>query len=189
MEIEQTGLPGLVLLKPRAFKDHRGYFFEKYNQQTFNKLLGRQVHFVQDNQSLSAKGVLRGLHYQIDPMAQAKLVSVLNGRVIDIVVDLRKGSPTFGQHYAVELNDQENNQLFVPRGFAHGFVALEENTRLFYKCDNFYDKDLERGIAWNDPALGFDWQLPPNQLIISEKDQQHPVLANADFNFSFQESL
>lgn len=180
MIAKETKLKGCFILEPSIFEDERGYFFESYNQKRFNELIGDEVDFVQDNQSFSTKGVIRALHYQIEEHAQAKLVRVMQGRVLDVAVDLRAESPTFMQHVAVELSDENKKQLFIPRGFAHGFVVLSETARFFYKCDNFYNKAAEGGIIFNDPALDIDWKLPMDQLVVSEKDRLLPSFENAD---------
>jgi len=174
MKITETLLKDCYILEPAVFGDSRGYFFESFNARTFNKLTGTQTVFVQDNQSYSTKGVLRGLHAQAGENAQAKLVRVVQGAVLDVAVDARLESPTFGQHVAVELSAENNRQLFVPRGFLHGFVVLSETATFFYKCDNFYNKESEFGVKFDDPALGIDWRLPHNELLISDKDQVLP---------------
>ncbi len=178
MKVEQTPLADCYIIHDTVFKDNRGYFFESFNQQTFAKLTGLDVHFVQDNQSSSTKGVLRGLHFQKGDAAQAKLVRVLEGSVLDIAVDLRKESPTYGQHFAIELTGTSNTQLFIPRGFAHGFIVLSDTAVFFYKCDNFYNKAAEGGLMYNDPQIGIDWRLPENELILSDKDLVNPLLKN-----------
>ncbi|QFZ54439.1 dTDP-4-dehydrorhamnose 3,5-epimerase [Oceanihabitans sp. IOP_32] len=179
MIVKETKLQDCYILEPTVYADERGYFFESYNQKVFNKLLGANVNFVQDNESFSSKGVLRGLHYQTGAHAQAKLVRVLNGRVLDVAVDLRKESQTFGQHVAVELSEQNKKQLFVPRGFAHGFVVLSDTALFSYKCDNFYNKEAEAGIIFNDKYLDIDWQLNEEDFIVSEKDLVLPKFENA----------
>lgn len=179
MIVKETKLQDCYILEPTVYADERGYFFESYNQKVFNKLLGTNVNFVQDNESFSSKGVLRGLHYQTGAHAQAKLVRVLNGRVLDVAVDLRKESQTFGQHVAVELSEQNKKQLFVPRGFAHGFVVLSGTALFSYKCDNFYNKEAEAGIIFNDKYLDIDWQLNEEDFIVSEKDLVLPKFENA----------
>jgi len=176
MKVEQTPLKDCYIIHNTVFKDNRGYFFESFNQQKFTELTGLDVHFVQDNQSASTKGVLRGLHFQKGDAAQAKLVRVLQGSVLDVAVDLRKNSPTYGQHFTIELTDTSNTQLFVPRGFAHGFVVLSDTAVFFYKCDNFYNKAAEGGLMYNDPQLNIDWRLPKSELILSEKDLANPLL-------------
>ncbi|MCO4820732.1 MAG: dTDP-4-dehydrorhamnose 3,5-epimerase [Flavobacteriaceae bacterium] len=174
----ETLLEGCFILEPKVFEDKRGYFFECFNQISLNRTLGYQVSFVQDNESFSTKGVLRGLHYQTGEFAQAKLVRVVQGTVLDVAVDLRIGSPTYGQHIAVELSGINKKQLFVPRGFAHGFIVLSDTVTLSYKCDNFYNKDSESGIIYNDPALNIDWKLPESDFIVSEKDLILPKLGD-----------
>lgn len=174
MELIKTPLQDCFLLKPRVFKDNRGLFYETYNQVDFEKATGLQIDFVQDNQSTSSYGVLRGLHFQKGKMSQAKLVRVALGKVLDVVVDLRKDSETYGKSYSVILDDKENLQLFVPRGFAHGFITLSEKSIFSYKCDNFYDHASEGGIIYNDATLQLDWHLPKEDFIISEKDLQLP---------------
>ncbi len=170
MQATETKLKGCFILEPKKFGDSRGYFFESFNEQKFNDVTQAQTRFVQDNQSYSTKGVLRGLHAQAEEFAQAKLVRVLEGTVLDVAVDARPDSETFGQHVAVELSAENNLQLFVPRGFLHGFVVLSDTATFFYKCDNFYHKDAEQGIRFDDPALGIEWILPHDQLLISDKD-------------------
>lgn len=179
MTVISTGLDGCFIIEPKVFTDGRGYFMESFNEDTFEKHTGHKVHFVQDNQSKSTKGVLRGLHYQTGDHAQAKLVRVLEGEVLDVVVDIRPESETYGKHLAVALSAENNRQLFVPRGFAHGFVVVSDTATFFYKCDNFYNKESEGGIAFNDPALGIDWKLEHETLIISDKDQVLPNLQNS----------
>ncbi|WP_347923217.1 dTDP-4-dehydrorhamnose 3,5-epimerase [Pontimicrobium sp. SW4] len=174
MIAKETKLKGCYILEPKVFEDKRGYFLESYNKNVFNEALDLEVEFVQDNESFSSKGVLRGLHYQVGKFAQAKLVRVIKGCVLDIAVDLTENSNTFGQHVAIELSEENKKQLFVPRGFAHGFVVLSETAIFSYKCDNFYNKESERGIIFSDHILNIDWKLPKNQLIISEKDINLP---------------
>lgn len=173
---KETKLKGCFIIEPKVFEDSRGYFFESFNREKFNELVGLDVNFVQDNESYSTKGVLRGLHYQTGDFAQAKLVRVIKGKVLDVVVDIRKDSSTYGQHIAVELSEENKRQFFVPRGFAHGFIVLSDTAIFSYKCDNFYNKASERGIIYNDPELNIDWQLPENELIISKKDLVLPKL-------------
>jgi dTDP-4-dehydrorhamnose 3,5-epimerase len=174
-----TSLAGCFIIEPKIFHDDRGYFMESFNEKTFSEKTGIQVHFVQDNQSYSSRGVLRGLHYQTGAHAQAKLVRVLSGEVLDVAVDIRPDSPTYGQYVSVVLTAENQRQLFVPRGFAHGFLVLSETATFFYKCDNFYNKESEDGIAFDDPVIGIDWILPKQDLILSEKDKTQPSLANA----------
>jgi dTDP-4-dehydrorhamnose 3,5-epimerase len=178
MEAFETKI-GCLVLQPKVIQDERGYFMESFNERTFAEKTGHEVHFVQDNQSFSGKGVLRGLHYQTGEHAQAKLVRVLKGEVLDVAVDIRPGSKTFGQYDAVLLSGENQKQFFVPRGFAHGFLVLSDTAVFFYKCDNFYNKESEGGIIYNDPAIGVDWQFPTADLIISEKDKQLPLLKDA----------
>lgn len=172
MEIIKTHLQDCFIIKPTVFEDNRGYFFESFNEQKFNELTGTQTHFVQDNQAKSNRGILRGLHFQKGDYAQAKLVRVLQGKVLDVVVDIRENSPTYMQHLAIELSAENNLQLFVPRGFAHGYSVLEDDTIFFYKCDNFYNKESEGGMYYADPKLNINWQLPENEIVLSEKDKQ-----------------
>ncbi len=179
LKIIETKLKGCFVLEPTIFLDARGYFMESFNENTFEKGTGNRVHFVQDNQSYSSKGVLRGLHYQTGEHAQAKLVRILQGEVLDVAVDIRPESETFGQHVAVLLSAENQKQLFVPRGFAHGFVVLSETATFFYKCDNFYNKESEGGIIFNDATINIDWQLPESELLISEKDSVLPQLKEA----------
>ena len=179
MEIQQTILKDCFIVKPRVFADDRGSFSETFNQRQFEKVTGISPDFVQDNQSVSAYGVLRGLHLQTGEMAQAKLVRVVKGRVLDVAVDLRKDAPSFGKHVVVELSESNGHQLFIPRGFAHGFVVLEDDTVFAYKCDNFYHKESEGGIIYNDATLSIDWHLPKEDLIISEKDLALPNFEEA----------
>ncbi len=177
MPFLETPLPGLVIFEPNVWADDRGYFFEAYNQQVFASA-GLHVEFVQDNQARSTYGVLRGLHYQAAPHAQAKLVRVLEGEVLDVVVDLRPHSPTYGQSYKVRLSAANKRQLFVPRGFAHGYAVLSPSAEFFYKCDNFYVRESEGGIRFDDPQLAIDWELPAGDILLSEKDQQLPAFGH-----------
>lgn len=176
MEIEKTNLEGCLVLKPKVFQDKRGYFFESFNQRKFNDLTGLNINFIQDNESFSTKGVLRGLHFQIGDKAQAKLVRVIKGEILDIVVDIRPGSKTYGKYFAIELTESNKKQLFVPRGFAHGYIVLSDTAIFAYKCDNYYDKDSEAGIIFNDPVLNIDWKLDEADFIVSEKDLVLPKL-------------
>ena len=178
MKITQTKLQGCVIMEPIVYEDERGFFMESYNKAAFQELLGKQVDFVQDNQSFSTRGVVRALHYQLGVHAQAKLVSVLHGEVLDVAVDLRKESPTFGEYIAVILSSGNNKQLFIPRGFAHGFATLSPTAQFFYKCDNYYNREAEGGIIFDDPSIGINWQLTSDEIIISEKDQALPTLNN-----------
>ena len=178
MEIEKTHIEGCFVIRPNIFKDQRGYFFESFNKQVFEKRTGVSVDFVQDNESKSSRGVLRGLHFQKGKYAQAKLVRVIKGSVLDVCVDIRKTSKTFGQYFSIILNDKEKKQLFIPKGFAHGFLVLEDDTIFSYKCDNYYHKPSEGGIVYNDKFLNIDWGLPEQELILSEKDKQLPTFEN-----------
>jgi len=182
MIVEETKLKGCFLIEPTVFKDSRGYFFESFNQQKFNESIGLNINFIQDNESFSVKGTLRGLHYQKGEFAQAKLVRVIKGIVLDIAVDIRKNSPTFGEHISLELSEDNRQQLFIPRGFAHGFVVLSETAIFSYKCDNFYKKESEGGIIYNDKSLNIDWKLDESEFIISDKDLRLPSFK--EFSFS-----
>jgi len=179
MIVKETKLKGCFILEPNVFADSRGYFFESFNQSTFNRLIGQNVNFLQDNESFSSKGVLRGLHYQVGAHAQAKLVRVIKGCVLDVAVDIRKDSLTFGEYVSVELSGDNKKQLFVPRGFAHGFVVLSDTAVFSYKCDNFYNKESEGGIIYNDDSLNIDWKLNKEEFIISEKDLILPKVKTA----------
>lgn len=179
-----TDFPGLMIFEPKVFEDSRGYFFESFNEQTCIAN-GIDIKFVQDNQAKSSFGVIRGLHYQLAPYSQTKFIRVLTGSIIDAVVDLRKGSPTFGKSFSIELNANNHLQLLVPKGFAHGYSVISETAEVFYKCDAFYHKEAEAGIMFNDPSLNIDWKIPADQQIISDKDQIHPTLANCVNNFEF----
>lgn len=176
MIVKETALKGCFEIEPSVFNDHRGYFLETFNQQAFNQAIGQEVTFVQDNESQSTKGVLRGLHFQTGDHAQAKLIRVVVGRVLDVVVDLRPNSPTFCKHFKAVLSGENKKQLFVPRGFAHGFLVLSETAIFSYKCDNFYNKAAEAGIAYNDPTLNIDWEFPTNLVELSEKDLHLPTI-------------
>ncbi len=188
MNVIATSIDGVVIIEPRVFADDRGYFYESYNQKEFDEKV-RPVKFVQDNQSKSSYGVLRGLHFQKGANAQSKLVRVVKGAVLDVAVDIRKGSPTFGKHVAVELTEDNHRQFFVPRGFAHGFSVLSETAVFQYKCDNLYAPQSEGAIAWDDPALGIDWRIPAEKVILSKKDSNHPKLADSDYLFDYSEDL
>lgn len=180
MKATETKLKGCFILEPNVFKDSRGCFFESFNQNKFNALIGQEVNFVQDNESVSSKGVLRGLHFQTGDYAQAKLVRAVKGTVLDVVVDMRKESPTFSKHFSIELSEDNKRQLFVPRGFAHGFIVLSETAIFSYKCDNFYKKPSEKGLRYDDPSLAIDWRLPTKEFIVSEKDLVLPTLSNIE---------
>ena len=176
MNIIKTELEGVLIIEPSVFGDERGYFYESFNAKRFQEQTGIEVNFIQDNESKSKYGVVRGLHFQSGEYAQAKLVHVAKGRILDIAVDIREKSPTFGQYIAVELSDVNHRQLFIPRGLAHGFSVLSEDAVFQYKCDNYYNPQSERGILWSDPSIGIDWQLPASDIILSEKDKKHPLL-------------
>ena len=184
MPFIKTEFPGLLIFEPRVFEDNRGYFFESYNQKLFSDE-GVEINFVQDNQASSTFGVIRGLHFQLDPFAQTKLIRCLSGTIIDAVVDIRKNSPTYGKAYTIELSAENKKQLLVPKGFAHGYSVISETAEVFYKCDEFYHKESEGGIAWNDPALNIDWQIPADKSTVSDKDQKLPTLENCKHNFVF----
>lgn len=184
MPFTPTGIAGLLIYEPKVLTDDRGYFFESYSAQTFQQE-GLNFSFVQDNQARSAYGVLRGLHYQLEPYAQTKLIRVLEGSIIDVVVDIRKGSPTYGQSYEIELSAANKLQLLVPKGFAHGYAVISETAEVMYKCDAFYNKACEGGIIYNDPALQINWGIDLKEAIISEKDQTLPTLENAANNFTY----
>lgn len=177
MEIIKTDIEGVLIIKPRIFGDDRGYFYESYNRNALKELVPQIPDFVQDNQSYSTYGVLRGLHFQKAPYAQAKLVRVVSGKVLDVAVDLRPGSPTFGRHVSVELSGENHLQFFIPEGFAHGFSVLSHEVVFQYKCSSYYNKESEGGIIFNDPALGIDWKLRERDIILSPKDRLHPTLA------------
>ncbi|WP_294746700.1 dTDP-4-dehydrorhamnose 3,5-epimerase [uncultured Prevotella sp.] len=179
MEFKKTAIEGVYIIEPRVFNDARGYFFEAWKQEEFNAHIG-QVNFIQDNESKSSRGVLRGLHYQKGELSQAKLVRVIKGRVLDVAVDIRKSSPTFGQHVMVELSEDNKRQFFIPRGFAHGFLVLSEEAIFTYKVDNVYAPQAEAGIRWNDPALNIDWPIDPREVLTSEKDLKQPLLSEAE---------
>ena len=188
MEVIKTEIEGVVIIEPRIFKDDRGYFYESFSQREFEEKVCRTT-FVQDNQSKSSYGVLRGLHFQKPPYCQSKLVRCIKGAVLDVAVDIRKGSPTFGKYVAVELSEENHRQFFVPRGFAHGFAVLTPEAIFQYKCDNYYAPDCEGGIAWDDPALGIDWQLPTADVILSAKDTDRCTLADAPHDFDINTPL
>ena len=188
MEVIKTAIDGVVILEPRIFRDGRGYFFESFSEREFAEKVSQETRFVQDNESRSCYGVVRGLHFQKPPHAQAKLVRVIKGAVLDVAVDIRKGSPTFGRHVAVELTGENHRQLFIPQGFAHGFSVLSEEVVFQYKCDNFYAPQSEGAIAWDDPDLGIDWRVPADKVILSEKDKRHPRLGAGNTPFIFRQS-
>lgn len=188
MEVITTNIEGVVILEPKVFSDARGYFFESYSKKVFDQLV-RPVDFVQDNESMSARGVMRGLHFQRPPYTQSKLVRCVKGAVLDVAVDIRKGSPTYGQHVAVELTEDNHRQFFVPRGFAHGFAVLSDVAVFQYKCDNYYHPEADGGISIADESLGIDWRIDPKEAILSEKDTRHPLLAGFDSPFDFNIDL
>jgi dTDP-4-dehydrorhamnose 3,5-epimerase len=185
MEFIKQSIPEVILIKPTVFGDERGYFMETFHRETFETAVGHAVNFVQDNESKSTKGVLRGLHFQRAPHAQSKLVRVIEGKVLDVAVDIRKGSPTFGQHVAVELSSDNKHQLFIPRGFAHAFVVLSDSAIFAYKVDNYYSPESDAGLAYDDATLNIDWQLPIEQLILSDKDKKQPSLAMLKSGFEY----
>lgn len=193
MEIIKTALDGVLIIEPRIFRDARGYFFESFSEREFDEkvtpILGHQVRFVQDNESMSSYGVMRGLHYQRMPYTQSKLVRVVKGSVLDVAVDIRKGSSTFGQHVAVELTEENHRQFFIPRGFAHGFAVLSETAVFQYKCDNFYHPEADGGISIQDESLGIDWRIPLKDAILSEKDLHHACLKDAEADFDINDVL
>ena len=193
MNIVKTNIPGLLIIEPRVFKDSRGYFFESFSQREFDEkvtpILGHSINFVQDNESMSSYGVMRGLHYQRMPYTQSKLVRCVKGAVLDVAVDIRKGSPTFGQHVAVELTEDNHRQFFIPRGFAHGFAVLSETAVFQYKCDNFYAPQADGGICIKDDSLGIDWKIPTENALLSEKDTLHALLKDFDSPFSIDMNL
>lgn len=186
MEVIKTAIPEVVILEPKVYQDDRGYFFEAFSEEVFSHLV-TPTHFVQDNESRSSYGVVRGLHFQAPPYAQAKLVRVVKGSVLDVVVDLRKGSPSYGTHVAVELSEENHRMLFIPRGFAHGFSVLSSDAIFQYKCDNYYAPQSEGALAWDDPTLSIDWRVPTHDVILSAKDARHPCLDEFDTPFIYGE--
>lgn len=188
MEVIKTAIDGVVIIEPKVFKDQRGYFFESFSQREFEAKV-RKTNFVQDNESMSSYGVMRGLHFQRPPYTQSKLVRCVRGKVLDVAVDIRKGSPTYGQHVAVELSEDNHRQFFVPRGFAHGFAVLTDTAVFQYKCDNFYAPQADGGISIKDESLGIDWKIPTDKAILSEKDTLHSCLKDFDSPFSYGEDL
>lgn len=188
MNVIKTNIDGVVIIEPRVFKDARGYFFESFSQREFEEKV-RKINFVQDNESMSSYGVMRGLHFQAPPFTQSKLVRCVKGAVLDVAVDIRKGSPTYGQHVAVELTEDNHLQFFVPRGFAHGFAVLSETTVFQYKCDNFYAPQADGGISIKDDSLGIDWRIPVESALLSEKDTKHALLKDFDSPFSIDMDL
>ncbi|MBR5600237.1 MAG: dTDP-4-dehydrorhamnose 3,5-epimerase [Bacteroidaceae bacterium] len=188
MNIIKTDIEGVLILEPRMFKDERGYFYESFSQREFEESVCRTT-FVQDNQSMSVYGVVRGLHFQKPPFCQSKLVRCIKGAVLDVAVDIRKGSPTFGKYVAVELTEDNHRQFFIPRGFAHGFAVLSEEAVFQYKCDNYYNKESEGAIAWNDGQIAVDWKLPLDKVILSEKDKLSKPLSEVGYLFDYNEKL
>ena len=188
MEVIKTAIDGIVIIEPKVFKDQRGYFFESFSQREFEAKV-RKINFVQDNESMSSYGVMRGLHFQRPPYTQSKLVRCVKGKVLDVAVDIRKGTPTYGQHVAVELSEDNHRQFFVPRGFAHGFAVLSDTAVFQYKCDNFYAPQADGGISIKDESLGIDWKIPTDMAILSEKDTLHSCLKDFDSPFSYDEDL
>ena len=188
MEVIKTAIDGVVIIEPKVFKDQRGYFFESFSQREFEAKV-RKINFVQDNESMSSYGVMRGLHFQRPPYTQSKLVRCVKGKVLDVAVDIRKGSPTYGQHVAVELSEDNHRQFFVPRGFAHGFAVLSDTAVFQYKCDNFYAPQADGGISIKDESLGIDWTIPTDMAILSEKDTLHSCLKDFDSPISYDEDL
>lgn len=184
MEVIKTDIEGVFIIEPKIFGDARGYFFESFSQREFDEKIG-PVQFVQDNESKSCYGVLRGLHFQKPPYAQSKLVRVVKGKVLDVAVDIRKGSPTYGKYVAAELSEENHRQFFIPKGFAHGFSVLSDEVVFQYKCDSFYAPQSEGAIAWNDPQLAIDWQIPADRVMLSEKDKHHGSLAELDSPFTY----
>ena len=188
MKVINTEIDGILIIEPNVIRDERGYFYESFSQREFEKNVSN-IKFVQDNQSMSTYGVVRGLHFQKPPYSQSKLVRCIKGSVLDVAVDLRKGSPTFGKHIAVELTEENHRQLFIPRGFAHGFAVLSKEAVFQYKCDNYYNKESEGAIAWNDPELSIDWRIPADKVQLSEKDRQNRSIRDAEFLFDYNEEL
>lgn len=184
MPFKQTEFPGLLIFEPKVFEDSRGYFFESYNE-NISKAEGIDIRFVQDNQAMSSYGVVRGLHYQLAPYAQTKFIRVLSGAIVDVVVDIRKGSPTYGKVFTIELSAENKLQLLIPKGFAHGYSVISPTAEVFYKCDTFWNKESEGGISLKDPALNIDWKIPEDKMIISEKDTLYPGIEECRNNFVF----
>lgn len=189
MIVNKTEIDGVLIIEPKVFGDERGYFFESFNAKEFAEKTGLEISFVQDNESMSTYGVMRGLHFQCPPFSQSKLVRVVKGSVLDVAVDIRKGSPTYGQHVAVELTEENHRQFFVPRGFAHGFAVLSDIAVFQYKCDNFYAPQADGGISILDKSLGIDWRIPTAKAILSEKDTKHSCLKDFDSPFSISDNL
>ncbi len=188
MEVIKTDIEGVVIIEPRVFEDSRGYFFESFSQREFEEKV-RKINFVQDNESMSSYGVMRGLHFQRPPYAQSKLVRCVKGKVLDVAVDVRKGSPTYGKYVAVELSEENHRQFFIPRGFAHGFAVLSDTAVFQYKCDNFYAPEADGGISIQDDSLGIDWQIPADKAVLSGKDMKHLCLKDFDSPFDYNDNL
>lgn len=188
MEVIKTDIEGVVIIEPRVFEDSRGYFFESFSQREFDEKV-RKINFVQDNESMSSYGVMRGLHFQRPPYAQSKLVRCVKGKVLDVAVDIRKGSPTYGKYVAVELSEENHRQFFIPRGFAHGFAVLSDTAVFQYKCDNFYAPEADGGISIQDDSLGIDWQIPADKAVLSGKDMKHLCLKDFDSPFDYNDNL
>ena len=188
MKVIKTAIEGPVIIEPKVFGDSRGYFFESFSQRDFQAQV-QNINFVQDNESMSVYGVMRGLHFQRPPYAQSKLVRCVKGKVLDVVVDIRKGSPTYGQHVAVELSEENHRQMFIPRGFAHGFAVLSETAVFQYKCDNFYAPEADGGISIQDDSLGIEWGIPAEDVVLSGKDMNHPLLKDFDSPFNYSDNL
>ncbi|MFT0321985.1 dTDP-4-dehydrorhamnose 3,5-epimerase [Bacteroides thetaiotaomicron] len=188
MDVIKTAIDGVVIVEPKVFKDARGYFFESFSQREFEEKV-RKINFVQDNESMSSYGVMRGLHFQCPPFTQSKLVRCVKGKVLDVAVDIRKGSPTYGQHVAIVLSEDNHRQFFVPRGFAHGFVVLSETAVFQYKCDNFYAPQADGGISIKDDSLGIDWHITTDKVLLSEKDTLHACLKDFDSPFTYEDDL
>ena len=186
MQIISTSIPEVIQFQPKVFGDERGYFFESFRQDIFEETIGK-VNFVQDNESMSSYGVLRGLHFQKPPYTQSKLVRAIKGRVMDVAVDIRLGSPTYGKYAAVVLDSEKKNQLWVPKGFAHGFVVLSETAIFAYKCDNYYAPDYDAGLAYDDATINIDWKIPQEKMLLSEKDKNHPILSDMKHVFNYKE--
>ena len=185
MKLITTDIEGVYIIEPRLFEDERGYFFEVFSERKFTELTGIATRFVQDNESRSIRGVVRGLHFQLPPFAQSKLVRVVRGRILDVAVDIRRGSPTYGKHISVELSEHNHQMLFIPRGFAHGFSVLEGDAIVEYKCDNYYNPETEGAIRWNDPTLAIDWHIATNEAIVSAKDKANPLFEECSTLFDY----
>jgi dTDP-4-dehydrorhamnose 3,5-epimerase len=189
MKVIKTQLPGVLIIEPDVYGDDRGYFYESFNERRFLEQTGIKTNFIQDNESKSKYGVVRGLHFQKGKFAQAKLIHVAKGRILDVAVDIKPESPTFGQYVATELSDSNHRQLYIPQGYAHGFSVLTPEAIFQYKCDNYYNRESEGAIVWDDPQLAIDWRIPAEKVILSEKDRHHPTLAAADNLFDYKVNL